>query len=78
MFEIKITCDGSEYFDIDDFCELQGELKSLSEDSYNRLKKSILEFGFSFPVFYSLIDDKKYIIDNFIDMYKRQYPIVLK
>jgi len=62
--KIEITCDAKEFFDIMEFTELQGSLKELSDDSYERLKASILEFGFAFPVLYCNIEEEKYIMDG--------------
>lgn len=60
---ISITCDGQVYLGMDELVELQGELKSLSDEAYSRLKRSVLRFGFSFPVFYVELDGKNYILD---------------
>lgn len=49
--EIKITCEGATTVDIDELAELQGDLKDLSKENYEKLKASILQFGFTFPVF---------------------------
>ena len=49
MPAIQIKCKGSGVMALDDLTELQGELKSLSVSDYKRLKKSILDLGFSFP-----------------------------
>ena len=51
MKEIKITCRGQKYLPIDQLKNFQGDLKELREDEYEKLKKSILKYGFSFPVF---------------------------
>ena len=61
--DIPITCQGAEYVPIEEFNNLQGMLKELDEDAYERLKHSILKYGFRFPVFYANIKGKKYIID---------------
>lgn len=49
--EIKITCQGQKYLPIDQLKTFQGNLKELHEDEYEKLKRSILKYGFSFPVF---------------------------
>ena len=51
MKEIKITCRGQKYLSIDQLKTFQGDLKELSEDEFEKLKRSILKYGFSFPVF---------------------------
>jgi len=49
--KIEIKCSGTENISIDKFKELQGNLKELSKENYEKLKRSILKYGFSFPVF---------------------------
>ena len=49
--EIKIKCKAADGLAIDELYEFQGELKTISDDELERLKKSILKYGFSFPVF---------------------------
>lgn len=48
---IKITCKGQKYYPIDKLKNFQGELKELRKDEFEKLKRSILKHGFSFPVF---------------------------
>ena len=60
---IKICCTGSELIELDDLKELQGNLKDLSDYNYTRLKESILEYGFSFPVFVWKKGKVNYIMD---------------
>ena len=48
---IPITCQGQKYLPIDQLKTFQGNLKELSEDEFEKLKRSILKYGFSFPVF---------------------------
>lgn len=47
---IKIACEGSLMVNIDDLKELHS-YKDLSTEAYEKAKKSILELGFSFPIF---------------------------
>lgn len=61
--KIKITCTGTENIALDKFIELQGNLKELSTANYEKLKNSILKYGFSFPVFCWKQKDKYYILD---------------
>jgi len=49
--EIKINCESNNYFELDSFNDLQGNLKSLSDENFDKLKKSIVERGFAFPYF---------------------------
>lgn len=46
--------------------EFQGNLKTLEKENFEKLKKQILEQGFSFiiHVWYSAKDDKNYILDG--------------
>lgn len=45
--------------------ELQGQLKELSVEGYGKLKRSIIEHGFSFPVEVAVIDGRAYgILDG--------------
>jgi len=60
---IKIECTGTENIDLDMFKEFQGDLKTLSDQNFKKLKKSILKYGFSFPMFVWQHEDKNYIID---------------
>jgi len=48
---IPITCKGSKYLHVDKLKDFQGNLKSLSPEALEKLKRSILKHGFSFPVF---------------------------
>lgn len=47
---VKISCQGADVIALDKLTDYQGSLKTLSEASYEKLKKSILDLGFSFPV----------------------------
>lgn len=62
---IEITCQGATLTNIDDLTDLQGNLKDLYDEDYARLRNSIIQFGFSFPIFFW--EDKetnlKYIVD---------------
>jgi hypothetical protein len=49
--EIKIKCKVADGMALDELYEFQGELKTISDDELEKLKKSILKYGFSFPVF---------------------------
>lgn len=62
-FEVQIQCKGADTVEIDGLHNFQGNLKSLSEESYERLKKSIMELGFSFPVAAWKDRNKTFILD---------------
>jgi len=64
MQKIEIKCNCVENYHIDDFIELQGMLKTMSSESYEMLKNSIIRFGFRFPIFYVLLEKKKYVLDG--------------
>ncbi len=62
--EVKIACKGATTVSLDEMLDLQGDLKTLSEDDYVKLRNSITEFGFSFPEFYwEDTEGKKWTID---------------
>jgi hypothetical protein len=48
---IRITCQGSAFAKLGDLVPLQGELKSLDAARYKKLKRALLDHGFSFPFF---------------------------
>lgn len=50
METIKVTVKTKDTLSIDLIKSLQGDLKILTEDSYQRLKKSIIQFGISFAI----------------------------
>jgi hypothetical protein len=60
---IRISCAGAGLIGLDDLINFQGNLKILSEESYQKLRLSIIELGFSFPVFVWKDNDKNYILD---------------
>jgi hypothetical protein len=62
---IRVACEGVDLIDFAELVPLQGDLKSLSKENYERLKRVILELGFSSPfhVWFSH-DGKKYILDG--------------
>ncbi len=60
---IRIACEGAGTVAVDDLIPLQGNLKTLSEEAYQRLRLSILNLGFSFPVFVWKQAKKMFVID---------------
>ena len=64
MAKIEIKCKGSDTLPYGDLTELQGPLKSLSKENYDKLKKQILELGFSSPVHIWKSGKKNYILDG--------------
>lgn len=62
--EIIISCKGATTVSLAELNNLQGELKNLAEEDYVKLRNSIIEYGFSFPIFYWQDQEgKKWIID---------------
>ncbi len=48
--EIKIACKGAAEMELQTLVPMQGDLKDLSEENYEKLKKEIIELGFSEPI----------------------------
>lgn len=62
--EITISCQGATSVSLDELQDLQGNLKDLTEDNYAKLRNSLIEFGFSFPIFFWQDENgAKWIID---------------
>jgi hypothetical protein len=77
---IKITCTGTDYLNIDELEEFQGDIKRLSNDQFDRLKKSILKYGFSAPMFiwktngsYKILDGHQRL--SVLNYLKEEYDI---
>lgn len=51
MKKIEVTCKNTKLMSIEQLEKFQGKLKAIDEDSFNKLKKSIINYGFSFPIF---------------------------
>ena len=61
MKKIKITCNGNRTLPLEDLQNFQGNLKTLSDDNFKKLKRLIIKRGFSFPVF---VWDNNKILDG--------------
>ena len=61
---ILIKCDNEKTLDIDEMTELQGGLKIRNESDYEKIKKSILTYGFSFPFFTWKSGKTNYLLDG--------------
>lgn len=59
---VRVACTGSELVEIDELYELQGELKSLSDDAFRALRDEILWTGFAFPIYAWRDPDDKLLI----------------
>jgi hypothetical protein len=49
--EIKITCETKDYAKIENLIPIQGNLKDFSQSAYLKMRKEIIDLGFSFPFF---------------------------
>lgn len=62
--ELKIACQGATTVQLDELHDLQGDLKDLTEANYVKLRNSMTQYGFSFPIFIWIdIDGTKYTVD---------------
>jgi hypothetical protein len=61
---IRISCKGNESLPVDELTPMQGKLKTLSDEAYQKLRASILELGFSFPIFVWKFKGKNHILDG--------------
>ena len=64
MQTIEIKCKGAKLINFKDVLPIQGDLKSLSDVNYEKLKNSIINQGFSFPLLVWENKDKLYSIDG--------------
>ena len=71
MPAIKISCQGADLLPIAELQQFQGNLKSLSEKEYKKLRSSIERHGFAFPVF--VWDDNG--VKNIIDGHQRIFVV---
>jgi hypothetical protein len=62
--EIEIKCKGAIELDIDEVHPFQGDLKQLTKENYNKLRKQILELGFSEPMSVWKSPEDKWMILN--------------
>jgi hypothetical protein len=62
--KVDIKCQGSHEIELKDLTILQGNLKSLSEKNYKKLKKEILELGYSSPIHVWNREGTHYILDG--------------
>jgi hypothetical protein len=62
---IRVTCTGSTVLDLSELNDLQGDLKDLTTENYEKLKNSIFQYGISFPIFYWEDETgKKFFLDG--------------
>lgn len=61
---ISIKCDCKDYLKLEDMTVMQGGLKERTETDYEKIKKSILTYSFSFPFFIWRSGKTNYLIDG--------------
>lgn len=61
---LKITCDSADSAELDDLSPFQGELKSLSEENFSKLKNSFIRHGFMSPIYVWFDGDRANILDG--------------
>ena len=49
--KIKVECESTKRMTVEELSEFQGDLKTLSNKAYNKLRDSIKSYGFKFPLF---------------------------
>lgn len=64
MKKIEIKCKGADSKPYNELLPFQGNLKDLSDENYQKLKKEILELGFSEPVSVWLNDNKYHLLNG--------------
>lgn len=61
---IQIKCETKESLNLAEMTEFQGGLKERTDIDYDKIKLSIIKFGFSFPFFVWKSGTKNYILDG--------------
>ena len=61
---VEIKCKGFTDIALSNLFHFQGDLKSLSDENYEKLKNQILELGFSEPVSVWINKDKHYLLNG--------------
>ena len=64
QLSIKVTCKGADEKAIDELLEFQGEIKKLSKANLDKLKQSIVKYGFTAPIFIWEHKGDNYILDG--------------
>lgn len=81
MKKIEINCKGADLKSIEELKDFQGEIKKLTPENYQKLKNTILNNGFSAPVFIWIHNNQNYVLDGhqrikiLIDLKKEGYTI---
>lgn len=61
---VHIKCKGHTEVSLDSLEDFQGDLKTLSEDNYNKFREQLLELGFSEPVSIWQNEGKNHILNG--------------
>ena len=61
---ISIKCDNEKTLELADMTELQGGLKERTDIDYDKIKLSIIKYGFSFPFYIWKSGKTNYILDG--------------
>lgn len=64
MREIAITCKGIDTITLDEIVDFQGNLKKITKDNFDKLKKRIIQNGFNVPFFVWETEGKKKLMDG--------------
>lgn len=64
MEAIKISCKASKTIPLNDLIPLEGDLKSLSKEDFQKLRASIIRYGISYPFFVWPNGGKAYLLDG--------------
>jgi len=62
--ELRITCEGSDVIDYKEIKNLQGSLKTRTMDDIEEMIKSLIQYGFSFPMFVYKHKKDNYAVDG--------------
>lgn len=61
---IRIACEAADTLELGELTEFQGELKTLSEDDHAKLRRVILQYGFSAPIMVWRSGNQRYVLDG--------------
>jgi hypothetical protein len=64
MEKVLIKCEGKDEVLLEELTDLQGSFKILTEKNFNKLRNSLLKYGFSFPFFVYKEKGIKYVLDG--------------
>lgn len=63
--KLQIKCKGATTCNVNELLDFQGDLKTLSDENYQKFKSELLELGFSEPISVWISpDNKKYILNG--------------